>query len=308
MSCRRWSMLASLFSALVLAFMTPFVLLATSARAAASSEETPPIAQMRAQAVQTGEVTVSMRTCDVVRTSDVVTFTTTPFTPDGAYNCVDGLPDGTFLDIDGVDPDMVTDTTATWYWMLYGERQLNLADTDTSLPFNLASSSMHLYATYQRAQYPGGWVEVNIYDCAVAPVGTSVIVGVSDPVPDGFSVCVPGDTSKRDYGLLIDGQVPEYVNADQVLAQLRGGNHEVTANGGARKDFEINDWTVVLNLYTKGTVTSEPPITGLPDTGAGSGAERSSPTGDRDMTTPLALLAASLALGFVSVRTVRARR
>lgn len=305
---RCWSrpLLAILTVLLSLLSAVPVAAFSIPAQPGTNAVAAPSAPQMHAQTAQTGAVTVAIWTCDVVRASDVVTLTTTFYKPDDAYNCVNGLPDGTSLDIDGVDPDSVTETTATWNWMFYGSHQLNVAETDTSIPFDVTSDTTQLYALYERAVLGGGWAEIHIYDCAIAPAGVTTLVETGDEIPDGYSVCVDGDTQKRNYGLLVDGQPPTYGDISAPLWQLRGGNHVATANGGARYSFLIDNWTYSMDLYTQGTVSSEPPVDGLPNTGVGTVGNNSRT--DRDAVVPVALLIASIALGYVSLRVIRTGR
>ncbi|MGB3329777.1 MAG: hypothetical protein WBA46_12530 [Thermomicrobiales bacterium] len=307
---RRWSLLASLVVLLSLLAAVPVAARSIPAQSGPSAVAAPLASRLNAQTPQIAPVTVAIWTCDVVRASDVVTFSKTFYKPDGAYDCVDGLPDGTFLDIDGVDPDSVTETTATWNWMFYGSHQLNVAETDTSMAFDVTSDTTHLYALYERAVLGGGWAEVHIFDCATAPGQTTTLVGTGSAVPDGYSVCVAGNTGTRDYGLLVDGQAPTYVETASAMWQLRGGNHVMTAKGGATSSFEINNWTVSLDLYTKGEVTStgpQPPVDELPNTGVGPSTDTGG-TWSSEMAASVALLAASVVLGYVSWRTARTDR
>ncbi len=143
-------------------------------------------------------------------------------------------------------------------------------------------------------------IEIHVKDCGLAPEGKTVFVDDGDPAPAGFEACVPGNVETRQYDALVNGEAPTYASGDTAIwTPVSNGNYIATAAGGARDEFEIRDWTVVLDLYTKGTVTSEPPVTELPETGVGLHAF------NRNATTPLSLLAASLVLGYISLRTTR---
>lgn len=300
---RRWSRPLLAMVTVLLAFVSSVAAFVPARADAIGADHAP---EVRAQLGGNGQVSVAIWTCDVVRAADVVTLTTSFYKPDGAYPCEDGLPDGTSLTIDGVAPNLVTDTTAIWSTVLYGTHTLSAGDKSTPLQFNLESTSVSFYALYERAQLPGGWVEVRIMDCAEAPVGTSVIVNAGDPVPSGFSDCVPGNTNTHNYGMLIDGQVPTGVEESEVVEQVRGGNHVVTVKDGGRAEFLINDWTVVLYAYFKGEVTGPmPPVDGLPNTGVGP-VDPSVPI-DQEVL-PFAFLAASVALGYGSIRAIQADR
>ena len=141
-------------------------------------------------------------------------------------------------------------------------------------------------------------IEIHVKDCGLAPEGTTVFVDDGAPAPAGFEACVPGNVETRQYDALVNGEAPTYASGDTAIwVPVSNGNYIATAAGGARDEFEIRDWTVVLDLYTKGTVTSEPPVTELPETGVGQHAV------DPDAMLPLGMLAASLVLGYVSLRT-----
>lgn len=161
--------------------------------------------------------------------------------------------------------------------------------------------------TSAQEQTTGGTIEIHVKDCGLAPEGTTVFVDQGDAAPPGFEACVPGNVETRHYGARVNGEPPTYASGDTAIwMSVPNGNYVATADGGAQSSFEIRNWYVGLDLYTKGTVTSEPPVTGLPETGVGQ--TTSDNPANRDATLPLGILAASLVLGYVSFRSLRMTR
>ncbi len=313
---RRWSLRAMLTTS-VIVLLTFVAAILVAARPLPALAETGSVAalperQLRAQAVGTGDVIINSLTCKAPRATDALYLEPESefFIPDDGYDCVNGLPDGIALTVAGRAPDEVNEETGTsfWYDIPFGNHEIQAGGT--SLTFDLEDPEAYFYAIYERGVPNGGYVEIYIYDCAAAPLGASTLVNVGEvgySVPDGYEVCVDGNFDKRDYGLLVDGQPPQDASGNSAITLLSGGDHVATAKGGAQLAFQIGNDTVVLYLYTQGEVTgSLPPIVGLPNTGVGTGGG-SGPWG-RDVGASVALLVASIALGYVSFRLTRLER
>lgn len=147
---------------------------------------------------------------------------------------------------------------------------------------------------YTRWRRRNRWIRRNTCEGLRARSGRHhSVCGTGDTPPPGFEACVPGNVETRQYDALVNGQPPTIPRPGHRLPTATMSPQRPAVPAASSRST-TGTWG--LDLYTKGIVTSEPPVTELPETGVGQNAV------NRDAMLPLGMLGASLVLGYISYR------